>query len=141
MNNSRIYTYQGYTLVDITNTGIIKYSVADEHQRNQQRNWETVVQLLGLRTQLLRIKPTGILHKDLNSYNFGSNYTGEHKIWVFEFDVEFQDIYKVGNNDFQILIDDFTQIPIITNLDETSSFSLPIFYSSETDKNIYFNFL
>lgn len=141
MNNSRIYTYQGYTLVDITNTGIIKYSVADEHQRNQQRNWETVIQVLGLRTQLLRIKPTGFLHKDLNSYNFGSNYAGKHKIWVFEFDVEFQDIYKVGNNDFQILIDDFTQIPIITNLDETSLFSLPIFYSFGTDKNIYFNFL
>lgn len=141
MNNSRIYTYQGYTLVDITNTGIIKYSAVNEYQRNQQRNWETVVQILSLRTQILRIKLTSILYIDLNNYNFGSNYTGKHKIWSFEFDVEFQDIYKVGNNDFQILIDDFTQIPIITNLDETSSFSFPIFYSSETDKNIYFNFL
>jgi len=142
MNDSRLYKYQGHTLVDITNTGVTKYSVDKEHQRNQQRNWETVVQILGLRTQLMRMEITDILNVNLNKYKFGKNHTGKHKIWVFEFDVEYQDIYRIGNDDFKILVDDFTQIPIITKLDETTTGSLPIFYSSDgADKNIYFNFL
>lgn len=141
MNDSRLYKYQGHTLVDITNTGVTKYSVDKEHQRNQQRNWETVVQILGLRTQLMRMELTDILNVNLNKYNFGRMYAGKHKIWVFEFDVEYQDIYRIGTDDFKILIDDFTQIPIITKLDETITPTLPIFYSNSDNKNIYFNFL
>lgn len=141
MNDTRLYKYQGHTLVDITNTGVTKYSVEKERQRNQQRNWETVVQILGLRTQIMRMELTDILHVNINTYNFGRIYSGNHKIWVFEFDVEYQDIYRVGNDDFKILIDDFTQIPIITKLDETVSLTLPIFYSETDNKNIYFNFL
>ena len=46
------------TLIDITNTGVIK---GQSDARDQQRNWETVLQCIGLRTQPQNIKePTSI---------------------------------------------------------------------------------
>ena len=45
------YLYQGFTLIDITSTGVISWSPQNERKRNQQRNWETVQQILSLRTQ------------------------------------------------------------------------------------------
>jgi hypothetical protein len=39
------YLYQGFTLIDITPTGVISYSPQNEQKRNQQRNWETVQQI------------------------------------------------------------------------------------------------
>ena len=39
------------TLVDITRTGITRNYAGEEHLRDQQRNWETVLQVLGIRAQ------------------------------------------------------------------------------------------
>ena len=44
-------TVIGYTLVDITETKMIRDLDGKELERNQQRNWETVLQCIGLRAQ------------------------------------------------------------------------------------------
>ena len=64
------YLYQGFTLVDITPTGVISYSHQNEFKRNQQRNWETVQQILSLRTQPT-IMETNDFVDDVIKYNFG----------------------------------------------------------------------
>ena len=46
-----MYFYTGVTLVDITATGVIRHTTADEIPRNQQRNWETVLQCIGIKAQ------------------------------------------------------------------------------------------
>jgi hypothetical protein len=138
--NDQRYIYQGYTLVDITPTGQTTYSPERELARNQQRNWETVLQILGLRTQT-EILFTEIFQDDVKNHspNFGINYTGQHKIWTFKFAVDYAEIYRDGADAYGLLKSDFKITPIILNLSETARPELPIFYTSGPWKNVYFN--
>jgi hypothetical protein len=129
-DEQRTHTYKGYTLIDITNTGITKFSIEAEQARNQQRNWETVVQILGMRTQLFRVEQTGVRSQDVSTYKFGNAYKGKHQIWSFEFDVEFQNAVPSA---------DFDQVPVITGLTDTANPTTPLFYTTGINKNIYFD--
>ena len=129
-DEQRTHTYKGYTLIDITNTGITKFSIEAEQARNQQRNWETVVQILSMRTQLFRVEQTGVRSQDVATYKFGDAYKGKHQIWSFEFDVEFQNA---------VPLTDFEQVPVITGLTDTANAITPLFYTTGVNKNIYFD--
>lgn len=132
--------YTGFCLVDITATGVTRFRPEQEHARNQQRNWETVVQTLGLRSQPLLL--TGPSSKIVDSENwapiFGDFFTGPQRVWVFTWAVDREDIYLEGNDRLGALKHDFEQIPVITGLDETAKFMLPIFYPHGSIKNIHF---
>lgn len=141
MTDPKLFTYTGYTLVDITDTGVVKYTPEEEYARNQQRNWETVVQILGLRTQILRLEPTTSAKENLKNFAFGTAYQGKQRVWQFEFDIEYADLYTVGKDPYKLLKDDFAQVPIITGLDETCRPALQLFYTQGEAKNIYFKLL
>ena len=80
------------TLFDITATGVTGHFKSSRHDfdsqeswnraRNQQRNWETLVQLLNLRTQIMEITVP------VNDKDF----------WSFEFESELL-IYEEFNNE------------------------------------------
>lgn len=125
-----------FTLVDITATGVTRSNFGeDTMERNQQRNWETVLQVLGLRTQPIVISgPSVSRDVDLAWLDFGDLYEGNHTVWSMVFTSE-QDVYQIDQ-----LEKDFEQIPIIAGLTETARFILPIFYPHGTIKNIYFKF-
>jgi len=131
------YLYQGFTLIDITPTGVINYSPQNEFKRNQQRNWETVQQILSLRTQPT-IMETGNFVDDVIGYNFGINYTGEHKIWTFKFGVDYADIYQEGPDKFGLIKYDFKITPVILGLTETVQPELAVFTPKGPWNNIYF---
>ena len=133
-----LYQYRAYTLIDITETKVLTQSVEQQKQRNQQRNWETINQLLSLRAQLLEFNYLSMVSADVADYAFGINYTGTHNIWSFDFAVERDDIYAVNHDKYGALKDDFKIAPIILGLDETATPPLPLFYASGADKNIYF---
>lgn len=137
-NSSGIYYFQGFSLVDITATGVIRSSDNNELERNQQRNWETVIQCIGLRTQPQHIEGPVELGVDLEHYQFGDFYTGHQKIWTWTWAVEQPGVYDVDGVENAGLAQDFEQVPIITGLTETARFMLPIFYPYGTIKNIYF---
>jgi hypothetical protein len=141
MNNQRIYKHQGYTLVDITKTDVTQYTPERAKMRNKHRNWETVVQVLGLRTQILNIRQFKTVNAELALFEFGSTYTGKQRIWSFEFTVEFENLYAVDSHEYKVLEDDFAQTPIIIDLDETVKFPAPLFYTAGENKNIYFKTL
>lgn len=128
-----LYTYCGFTLVDITPS-----NAQTEKQRNQQRNWETISQLLSLRAQLLKFEPMGSIIADVSNYHFGVSYTGKQKIWMFKFAVEYNDVYSKDNDRYGALKEDFAITPIILGLDETATCPIPLFYPSGQYKNIYF---
>ncbi len=134
------YLYQGFTLIDITPTGVINYSPQNEFKRNQQRNWETVQQILSLRTQPT-ILETDNFTADLNSYNFGVNYTGQHHIWTFKFGVDYADIYQDGPDKFGLVKYDFKITPIILKLNETAVPEIAVFQPKGPWNNIYFKSL
>lgn len=125
-----------FTLVDITATGVIRSNFGEDTlERNQQRNWETVLQVLGLRTQPIIISgPTVSRSVDLAWLDFGDLYEGHQDVWSVVFTAE-QNIYQIDQ-----LEKDFEQIPIVTGLTETAKFLLPIFYPHGTIKNVYFKF-
>ena len=137
MEDNSIQLFQGFSLVDITATGITRG--IDNPQRNQQRNWETVMQCMGLRTQPQNIQiPTVATITDTHNLEFGDFYTGEQKVWIWQWTVESAEIYDLPNKLLGGLMQDFEQVPIITGLEETAKFMLPIFYPYGTIKNIYF---
>ena len=137
--SSNLHFFQGYTLVDITATGIIRSDHEDSVERNQQRNWETVLQCIGLRTQPLHIQePVTATSETTAIGEFGDFYTGAQKIWTWTWAVDREEIYDLGGKTMSGLLQDFEQVPIVTGLEETARFMLPIFYPYGTIKNIYF---
>lgn len=135
---SNVYFFQGFSLVDITSTGVSR-GMDDTLERNQQRNWETVLQCIGLRTQPHYVQePVQSTFSDISIAEFGDFYTGEQRVWYWQWAIEGEGIYDLSNRELAGLQQDFEQVPIITGLTETARFMLPIFYPYGTIKNIYF---
>ena len=123
--------------MDITATGVIRGN-DDTVERNQQRNWETLLQCIGLRTQPQNIQePIASTFADISIAEFGDFYTGSQKVWTWTWSVEAADVYDLPKQPLAGLLADFEQVPIITGLSETARFMLPIFYPHGTIKNIY----
>ena len=136
-NNAGLYFFQGFSLVDITATGVIRSNDNDDVDRNQQRNWETVIQCIGLRTQPQNIQKPTVNEIELNSLAFGDFYSGTQQVWTWSWTVESDGIYDT-DTPLAGLLQDFEQVPVVTGLTETARFMLPIFYPYGSIKNIYF---
>ena len=134
-----MFFYTGVTLVDITATGVIRHTNENEIKRNQQRNWETVLQCIGIKAQPQYIDGPYVrdLEVDETSY-FPDIYFGKQRCWIFSFGVEYEDVFLKDADPVGALDDAFAQVPIICGLEETARFILPIFYPYGAIKNIYF---
>jgi len=134
-----MYFYTGITLVDITATQVTKHSAEDELLRNQQRNWETVLQCIGIKAQpqLIEGPYRRTLMIDENTL-FPEIYFGKQEVWFFSFGVEHEDVFLLKNDPVGALDEAFAQVPIICGLEETARFMLPIFYPYGSIKNICF---
>lgn len=120
-----------FTLIDVTATGVTR---GEYPARDQQRNWETVLQVLGLKTQPIIINRPGMWAKEeLKYFEFGDFYEGTHSVWAFQFRGERDDFYNLD-----MLEEDFDQVPVILGLEETARFMLPVFFTQGHLKNIYF---
>jgi hypothetical protein len=131
---NELLTSEGFTLIDITKTNEVS-GYADNKARNQQRNWETVVQMLGLHVHLIRFSDPTMLKLNMDHTNFGPDFTGEHSVWHFTFSVVHGASYEKLHN---FMEGDFINIPIILGLDETAKINSPTFTVSGLQKNIYF---
>lgn len=137
--NQGIQFFLGYTLIDITATGKTRGNDPDDLERNQQRNWETVLQCLGLRTQPQNITlPVCNENSELKIYEFGDFYQGSHNVWQWMWSVDHSEVYDLPGSKMGGLQKDFEQVPIITYLTDTARFMLPIFYPYGSIKNVYF---
>ncbi len=131
--------FTGVTLVDITATNVTRHKPGYETARDQQRNWETVLQVIGLRAQPQLINGPICREYELDeSTAFGEMYYGLQKVWIFTFGVDHEDVFMVNNDPVGGLDKDFAQVPVVCGLDETARFLLPIFYPYGAIKNIYF---
>lgn len=130
--------YTVYSLIDITETGVTRFASDAETARNQQRNWETVLQVFSMRAQPIHIEGPVRTELDVGYLEFGSMYEGRHQVWVACIGIEHKDIYLEDSNPVAGLEADFAQVPVVTGLEETARFMLPIFYTHGAIKNIYF---
>ena len=89
--------------------------------RNQQRNFETLLQLVGLYTQPLELsKP---------EYNCNTG------LWTFEFDVEFEGIFATESDSLGRLTQQAQGVPMITGLLEPAQLTRQLI----PDVNIFFS--
>lgn len=108
------------TLFDITATGVtghckqsrmpfrdgagqlIHDSESWNRSRNQQRNWETITQILSLRAQLFGLTDPI------------PDQTGTR--WMFEFETEFAGVYGPESDPVAVLRDDAAGVPMLREL-------------------------
>jgi hypothetical protein len=136
MQVNTLHYYTGFTLVDITPTGVTRGE--ETLQRNQQRNWETILQTIGIGAQPIEVSAPQMVEVNLDYLEFGDFYQGTHKVWAWTFAVEHEDVFFKENNPVGRLEEFFSQVPVTTGLTETARFMLPIFYPHGAIKNLYF---
>jgi hypothetical protein len=91
--------------------------------RNQQRNWETLTQILGLRTQLFRIQEPSV--DQLN------------RAWMFEFETETDNIYGTNDDLTAVLRADAEGVPMLLGLDNRPEMQ-SIIITTGPQQNIWF---
>lgn len=123
-----------YTTVDITPTGVINNNnKVDnfEHRRNQQRNYDTLCQVISLRANIYNPDVTIEYGRYVNFFN--PILPEFYKVWVLTF---FTDIDGVFGENHSALLDDLHMVPIVPALDETVPQFPPYFISYGDLKNI-----
>jgi hypothetical protein len=131
--------YACQTLFDITATGvtghckmtrmpfqdragqIIGTAEAWHRSRNQQRNWETITQILGLRTQLFDLTEPVL---DITSTR-----------WMFEFETETDGIYGPESDPTLVLREDANSVPMLV---DTTRELEPYLITEGARQNIWF---
>ena len=91
--------------------------------RNQQRNWETLLQIVSLRTQ-----PMNIVYP-----------VKQKDGWHFAFEVEAEGVLssEFGSSDLAGLVADCEAVPMVTGLDESGMVTATL-HAQGADQNIWF---
>jgi hypothetical protein len=137
-----MFYYQVFTLFDITPTGVIRHPKSTDVdyelkllRRNQQRNWETLQQVLAMRAQIYVEQAPQIVK---NCKQFSRKVFKNTQAWGFQFGVEHTEIY---GNDLQLLFDDCHGIPMILNLTEQATMIPPAIDCYGDSRNISIEFI
>ncbi len=135
-----------WSLVDITGTGI---TVGNTKERNQQRNFETLVQTISMLTQPWSIMAPNmysmppvrpVMIKDWSNFGDihkfqGETITPELNIWHWRFAVEAE--FVLGETG-ELITDTCNNIPVIKGLNENVTLDPPVFSNKKRDRNILF---
>jgi hypothetical protein len=131
--------YSAFTLVDISNSNVTNFKSLDTLGYNQQQNLNTLIQLIGLRSQPIHCTVTELNTQDLVDYWFGNSFTGLHTVWILEFVSEHTDVFKYLDDDLYFLNADCNDVAFINQLTETVEFNIPVFNTlDKKNKNLYF---
>jgi hypothetical protein len=133
--------YACQTRFDITATGVtghykstripfqdragqtIKNEESWNRSRNQQRNWETITQILSLRTQLFALTDPI------------ADQTGTR--WMFEFETESDGIYGPESDPVAVLRSDADGVPMLRELNNDPDIET-VLVTAGTRQNIWF---
>ena len=121
-----------YTLVDISDTGVYDPNQGKEYEEAQNLN--SLLQAISLGSQPTLSSVEKLTAADLAEYEFGTDFTGNHNIWILRFASE-----RVGTITVNTLIRDIEGLPLYDDLEETAVFDDNVFETTDTSKkNIYF---
>lgn len=107
------------TLVDITNTNVRRNNQGTPQQLDQFRNWTTLLQCIGMRAILHYDNDPVVQTVDVKGMGFGSEYTGKHRVWKFQFRPDQAAAFADKNSATGLLEQDLDRVPVILNLTET----------------------
>jgi hypothetical protein len=134
------------TLFDITRTNVRRHKIVGDDvsdlikQRNQQCNFETVLQIISLRSQPENITDPIVEETSTKNSGWGKKYQYKNlKIssWSFTFTVQHKSVFTNGENVFDGLLADCQDVPMIIKLDEWDQLG-PVLDTSAEYKNINF---
>ena len=106
--------YEITTLIDITRPNISR-SESDRLKVGQQSNFNSLIQAIGLRSNVDWIKDPIVLDGRLPE-----PFQGKSNHWQWQFEVEREQVFQKGDNPVGLLIDDLHGVPVITSLTETA---------------------
>lgn len=127
--------YQIITLVDITRSQPNR-DETDVIKLGQQANFNSLLQAIGLRSNIE-------WQRDPQHYKgrLPDPIEGKADYWVWEFEVEREDVFLKGDDSVGLLKDDLHGVPIIENLQNTNDFDPAIFQSKGNNINIWITHL
>lgn len=139
-----------YTLFDITQTGVLNRSkpIGNDiqdwlHKRNTQCNFDTVLQVISLRSQPDVVKnpiKLEVKEDELEKFGFLYQVSKTSYCWKFEFEVQHSSVFENGISTLGALYKDCEGVPMIIsdNLIE----GIPAFLDTTAElRNIYFEVL
>ena len=150
-----MYEYRVHTLVDITDNGNIKQAfpfktesgevIHDKHTlaiaRNQNSNFNTMIQLLQMRGNITWDNPPLRISDTIKNHAFGNFYEGQQNSWHFQFFVEQTGVYGDDIDPVAQLVDDFHHVPVLSFCKETVTFPLSTFDTQNLRTlNTYFSY-
>jgi hypothetical protein len=121
-----------YTLVDITDTGVYDPTAGSTYE--QAQNLTALLQAISLGSQPILASVEKLTAESVADFDFGTDFTGDHNIWILRFASE-----RVGSITVDTLVRDIDGIPVYDDLDETAVFDSTVFETnSAAQTNIYF---
>jgi len=133
------HRYLLYTTIDITPTGVVndnQKNINDYHlKRNQQRNYDTLCQVISLRANIYNMKVTSNFMEAVPMFFTNPTLPDEYTIWCLEFWCDREGVF--GDNHIALL-NDLHMVPIVPALNETVPQFPPYFITQGELKNVYF---
>lgn len=116
------------TLIDVTNTKVIRPNQGTQQQLDQQKNFTTLKQCIELRSIISYEQSPMVENIDIKDLDFGKAYKGKHKVWTFRFSPDRDHSYMDEHgNTIGVLYEDVHGVPVLKNLTETVNIDMAIF--------------
>lgn len=128
--------YRLCSLVDITNTRQYQNSAEYRQSRNQQQNFDTVIQTIGMRANITYDSAPKVTIDTPSAYGLEGNELAS--IWIFEWSCEREFLFLNDGDHVGYLKQLFKLVPYVSHLTETKPLDLPVFMPG---KNIVFEML
>ena len=115
------------TLIDITNTKVVRFKQGSLQEHDQYRNFTTMKQCVELRSIINYDTDPQKEVMDVKNLGFGTKYKGKHAVWTFRFSPDREGVYLDGFDPVGCLVEDLHEVPVVQNLTETINIHTAIF--------------
>lgn len=127
--------YKIITLIDITVSRPSR-SETDRIKLGQQANFNSLIQAIGLRSNVTWIKDpeklTGRLPDDID---------GKAVHWIWEFDAEREDVFLKGTDPVGLLKDDLHGVPVVDRLENSVEIAPSAFQTKNGSQNTWLSII
>jgi hypothetical protein len=120
------------TLIDITNSGVRRANQGTQQQLDQYKNWTTLNQCLGIRSNIEYDSLPTVETTDVKGLGFGAEFKGKQKVWTWRFQPDRSRAFSNNDNIIGTLLEDLDQVPVIKKLNETVNIDRAVFDISDS---------
>jgi hypothetical protein len=121
------------TLLDVTNTKVVRSNQGTPQEYDQFRNFTTMMQCIELRCLVTYDNLPTVEEVDVKGAGFGSAYKGKQRVWTFRFRPDRPLAFGDDEgNPVGLLINDMHEIPVIKSLTESINIDKAVFYTYES---------